>query len=240
MDSIAKCDMIEFFTVNAGMKLMVKKPGTNIDCAIFLCEYEVLGRYGFYRQVNGIYCGTNSVGLAIYRLDEADDMSGSSRTDYCAINEMGKIEHVIEFDESFSSGIILNHCDISYGENGKQESVECGLFSIDELETFYRNLNEGDFAQYSFLFEDVYMTFEYKYDTATERIEKAQVHSGLDENDEKVEGEYSFQYSDSKDDSFLEHATCWFMDGEGEHTAQIYYNRDNAGNLMSIEVRYDN
>lgn len=249
VDSFGQCDFIELFVWwNEEMQLVVKRPGINLDYAVFLLDDDgsnvgILGKYEFVEQVSGIYCGTNGEGLDFYRM--YIDALGID-WGICALNEMREIECVFR-----------NHCfyNASYGENGKQESIKCGILTTDE-EMLLEVIRSGQIP--SQFFENVYATSQYKYDPVTDRIEVVHIgiyEEGVDQDmrdNSSIEGECSFRYLELADRVSLESVICRLTahmaagssTGEievstEERTAWINYNRDTSGNLISFEIEHD-
>lgn len=256
VDSLGQCDFIEIFAWQMEeMHLVVKKPGINLDYAVFSLDDDgsdvgILGRYEFVELVSGIYCGTDDKGIDFYRM-----YMNTRGTDWgiFALNEMGKIEAIFK-DTCFYN--------VLYGGNGRQERIEGGRMTADGramLMGIYSGLVPSSSA---FPLENIDGVLSYKYDSVTNRIET--VHIGLYEEDvnqdmrnkSSIEGECSFRYLELADRVSLEGVLCHLTrhdripcdssTGEGEdvvheeeHTAWINYNRDAFGNLISFEIGFD-
>lgn len=255
VDGIGQCDFIEFMDWNYEMQLVVKRPGINLDYAVFLLDdgdsdVGILGKYVYSQQVSGIYCGTDGEGLDFYRMYI---VTLGIDWGVCAINENSKIESI------FFRGFFYN---VSYGENGKQEGIKSGRLTTDE-KMLLEGICVGQMSsQFYFLFDNVYGTFKYKYDPVTNRIEEVHVElykEGVDQNMRDnpsiIKAECTFRYLELADRVSLEGVICRiplqieeaYSTGEGivhnvytgERTAWINYNRDASGNLISFEIGHD-
>lgn len=255
VDGIGQCDFIEFMDWNYEMQLVVKRPGINLDYAVFLLDdgdsdVGILGKYVYSQQVSGIYCGTDGEGLDFYRMYI---VTLGIDWGVCAINENSKIESI------FFRGFFYN---VSYGENGKQEGIKSGRLTTDE-KMLLEGICVGQMSsQFYFLFDNVYGTSKYKYDPVTNRIEEVHVElykEGVDQNMRDnpsiMKAECTFRYLELADRVSLEGVICRiplqieeaYSTGEGivhnvytgERTAWINYNRDASGNLISFEIGHD-
>lgn len=130
---------------------------------------------------------------------------------------------------------------ISYGGNGKQESVKCGELSASEQKFVYQCLQKGEF---SFAFEGIGLQtiVEYEYDTATNRCfvddsDKSYSESGAVVSEAVINKmEFIFHYIELEDRLSLDGVTIRVSNGEEEFTGRIHYIRDVSGKLISSEV----
>lgn len=249
VEGLSQCDFTEL--AGRGIILMVRQPGTNADYAMFGID-ENLFKYEFYRQISGTYLGAGGEGLNVYLMDADEDVNL-----LFAINETGKLEHVIvvgresqEVQPQESGPELVSYFfNISYGGNGKQESVKYGNLSASEQKFVYQCLQKGEF---SFAFEGIGLKtiVEYEYDTATNQIEKACFDGCFVDDSDKsysesgaVVGEtvinkreYIFHYIELEDRLSLDGVTIRFSNGDEEIPIRIHYIRDVSGKLISTEV----
>lgn len=248
VEGLSQCDFTELAQRGT---LMVRQPGTNADYAMFVIEENLL-KYEFYRQISGTYLGAGGKGLNVYQMDVDEDVNS-----LFAINGTGKLEHVIVVDREPQEvqsqeprpEIVSYFFNISYGGNGKQESVKYGNLSASEQKFVYQCLQKGEFA---FAFEGIGLQIivEYEYDTATNQIEKAYFDGCFVDDGGKsysesgaVVGEavinkreYIFHYIELDDRLSLDGVTIRVSNGEEEFTGRIHYIRDVSGKLISTEV----
>lgn len=253
VEGLSQCDFTELAQRGT---LMVRQPGTNADYAMFVIEEKLL-KYEFYRQIHGTYLGAGGEGVNVYLIDADEDVNSLFANSLFAINETGKLEHVIvvgrepqevqtQEPEPELESYFFN---ISYGGNGKQESVKYGELSASEQKFVYQCLQKGEFS-FAFDGTGLQTIVEYEYDTATNQIEKAYFDGCFVDDSGKsysesgaVVGEaviyrreHIFHYIELDDRLSLDGVTIRFSNGEEEIPIRIHYIRDVSGKLISTEV----